>query len=116
MDKKEIDINTENKIIWKNNPIARLKKGNDYLTPEIDIIADDSLNENSKLKLIKFLNNWLVDYINNLLGDLVKLTKHKITNQYLRGLVFQLYENNGVIKRKDVDSVVKLIPSEEEKL
>ena len=115
LNKKEIEINVENKIIWKNNPIARLKKGNDYLTPEIEIIADDSLNENSKLKLIKFLNNWLKDYINNLLGDLIKLTKHKITNQYLRGLLFQLYENNGVIKRKDVDRVVKLIPAEERK-
>ena len=29
--KGEIEINNENKIIWKNNPIARLKKGNDYL-------------------------------------------------------------------------------------
>ena len=61
------------------------------------------------------MNNWLKDYINNLLGDLIKLTKHKITNQYLRGLLFQLYENNGVIKRKDVDRVVKLIPAEERK-
>ena len=38
-------VNKENKIIWKNNPIARLKKGNDYLSPEIEIIADDSLND-----------------------------------------------------------------------
>ena len=36
------------------------------------------------------------NYINEVLGDLIKLTKHKINNQYLRGLVFQLYENNGV--------------------
>ena len=54
----------ENKIIWKNNPIARLKKGNDYLNPEIEIIADDSLNDESKSKLIKFLNKWLSEYIN----------------------------------------------------
>jgi len=53
---KEIKINDESKIIWKNHPIARLKKGNDYLNPDIDIIADESLNEDSKLKLIKFLN------------------------------------------------------------
>ena len=39
--KSEIEINKENKIVWKNNPIARLKKGNDYLNPDIDIIADD---------------------------------------------------------------------------
>jgi ATP-dependent RNA helicase SUPV3L1/SUV3 len=49
------------------------------------------------------------------LGDLIKLTKHQINNQYLRGLVFQLFENNGVIKRSEVDKIVKLIPSEERK-
>merc|ERR1711991_1033139 len=95
--------NNENKIIWKHNPIARLKKGNDYL------------NEDSKTKLLSFLNKWITNYINEVLGDLVKLTKHKITNQYLRGLVFQLYENNGVIKRNDVEKIVKLIPSDQRK-
>ncbi len=113
--KSEIEINKENKIIWKNNPIARLKKGSDYLNPEIDIIADDSLCESSKSKLIIFLNKWLDEYIDEVLGDLIKLTKHKISNQYLRGLVFQLYENNGVIKRSEVDKIVKCIPSEERK-
>ena len=112
---REIKINDESKIIWKNHPIARLKKGNDYLNPDIDIIADESLNEDSKLKLIKFLNSWLSEYINEILGDLIKLTKYKINNQYLRGLVFQLYENNGVIKRNNVDKIVKLIPAEERK-
>ena len=108
-------VNKENKIIWKNNPIARLKKGNDYLSPEIEIIADDSLNDESKLKLINFLRKWLDRYTSELLGDLIKLIKYKLNNQYLRGLVFQLYENNGVIKRDTVDKIVKLIPTEERK-
>ena len=111
----EIEIDDESKIIWKNNPIARLKKGNDYLNPDIDIIADESLSEESKSKLSKFLSRWLTNYINEVLGDLVKLTKYKITNQYLRGLVFQLYENNGVIKRSEIDKIVKSIPAEERK-
>ena len=105
----------ENNIIWKNFPIARLKKGNDYLSPDIEIIADDSLTNESKSKLGKFLNNWLINYINEVLGDLIKLTKHKIDNQYLRGLIFQLYENNGVIKRNSVDKIIKLIPTEDRK-
>jgi len=112
---EKIDINNENKIVWKNNPIARLKKGNDYLNPEIEIIADDELNEDSKSKLSSFLSIWLKDYTDDVLGDLIKLTKHKIENQYLRGLVFQLYENNGVIIRSKVDKIVKLIPVEERK-
>ena len=115
LEKNEVTINNESKIIWKNFPIARLKKGNDYLNPEIEIIADDSLNEESKIKLSKFLCKWLISHINEVLGDLIKLSKHQITNQYLRGLVFQLYENNGVIKRNDVDKIVKSIPPEERK-
>ncbi len=115
LEDRALKINDENKIIWKDNSIARLKKGNDYLTPEIEIIADDSLNEESKTKLTSFLRKWLDEYISELLGDLIKLTKHKISNQYLRGLVFQLYENNGVIKRSIVDKIVKLIPAEERK-
>ena len=115
LSKGEININSENKIIWKDNPIARLKKGNNYLNPEIEIICDDSLNEDSKSRLIDFLHKWLTKYINEVLGDLVRLTKHKIDNQYLRGLVFQLFENNGVIKRREVEKIVKMIPSEERK-
>ena len=111
----EININNESKIIWKNNPIARLKKGSNYLSPEIEIIADDTLNIDAKSKLITYLNNWLMNHINDVLGDLIKLTKHKISNQYLRGLVFQLYENNGVIKREEVERIVKLIPANERK-
>ena len=111
----DIEIDKESKIIWKNNPIARLKKGNNYLNPSIDIIADDSLHEDSKLKLSIFLNKWLVKHINEELGDLIKLTKHQIQNQYLRGLLFQLYENNGVIKRNEIDKIVNAIPKEERK-
>jgi ATP-dependent RNA helicase SUPV3L1/SUV3 len=110
-----VKINDESKIIWKNNPIARLKKGSDYLNPEIDIIADDALNDDSEKKLATYLNKWLSTYINDVLGDLIKLTKHKIENQYLRGLVYQLYENNGVIKRNEVNQIVKAIPAIERK-
>jgi ATP-dependent RNA helicase SUPV3L1/SUV3 len=113
--KAEIEIDVNNKILWKNNAIATLRKGNNYLNPNISIIADDALNDESRSKLNSFLNKWLINYINELLGDLIKLTKHKINNQYLRGLVFQLYEKNGVVKRNEVDKIVKSIPLEERK-
>ena len=82
----------------------------------LDIIADDSLKEDSKIKLISYLNNWLANHINEVLGDLIKLTKHKISNQYLRGLVFQLYENNGVIKRDQVSEYLKNLGQKERKI
>ena len=115
LDSAELTIDGQSNIIWKNNPIARLKKGNSYLNPELYIIADDALDDTSRVKLFNFLKKWVENYINEVLGDLIKLTKHKINNQYLRGLVFQLYEKNGVVKRNEIDKIVKLIPAEERK-
>ncbi|MDC0903433.1 helicase-related protein [Pelagibacteraceae bacterium] len=112
---KNISVNLDGKLIWKNYPIARLKKGHDYLMPEIEVLADESLELKAKSKLDEFLKKWLVDYINLILGDLINLTKKEIKNQYLRALVFQLYEKNGVIKRNEIDNIVKLIPTEERK-
>ena len=111
---KKIKLN-KNKIIWSNHPIAKIKKGGNYLTPEIEIISDDALSIQAKEKLNLFLNNWLVEYTNEQLGDLLNLTKIKIDDQYLRALVFQIYENNGVIKRNEVDNIIKLIPKDERK-
>ena len=112
---QETSIDSNSKIIWKGNPIARLKKGHDYLNPEIEIIADESLELETKLKLEEFLKKWFSNYIDEVLRDLINLTKQKTKNQYLRALIFQLYEKNGVIKRSEIDRIVKLIPAEERK-
>ncbi len=112
---QDISVGLNGKIVWKNNPIARLKKGHNYLSPDIEIVADESIELESKLKLEEYLKSWFNDYINELLGDLINLTKQKTENKYMRALVFQLFESNGVIKRNEIDNIVKLIPSEERK-
>ena len=112
---KQLSLNSENKIIWKNAPIAKIKKGENYLNPDLEIITDDALPENAKVDLDTFLKNWLTSHINEVLKDLINLTKLKIDDQYLRALSFQLYENNGIIKRKEIDHIIKLISKEERK-
>jgi ATP-dependent RNA helicase SUPV3L1/SUV3 len=112
---KDLFIDLENKITWQNNPIAKIKKGENYLTPEIEIIADDALPLDDKKKLEQFLKNWIDTHIIEVLGDLINLTKIKIENQYMRALAYQLYENNGVLKRKNINDIIKLISKEERK-
>ena len=112
---KNLSINFENKIIWENNPIAKIKKGENYLNPEIEIISDDALPEDQKKELEKCLKNWINTHINEVLNDLINLTNIKIENQYLRALAYQLYENNGVLKRKNIENIIKLISKEERK-
>ena len=112
---KEILLNDNCKITWKNNVIARLKKGNNYLNPEVEILADDSLDDISKSKLEFFLKNWISEYIKGLLGDLLNLNQENVSNKYIRALMFQLFENNGVIKRELVGEIVKAIKTDERK-
>ena len=112
---QKISFKNDGKIHWKQNPIAKIRKGETYLSPEIEIIADDSLTESSKIELEFFLKKWFFNYINEQLGDLINLTKVKVDNQYLRALAFQIYENNGIIKRKEIESIIKLISKDERK-
>jgi len=112
---KNLSIDQENKVIWLGNPIARIKKGENYLNPEIEIITDEALPLNVQRELEQFTKDWLSSYVDETLGDLINLTKIKIDNQYLRALSFQLYESNGVLKRNEIDDVIKLISKEERK-
>ena len=85
------------------------------MNPEIEILADDSLLKGPKSDLESFVKNWLSEYINSELKDLLNLKKIKIHNQYLRALVFQIYENNGIVKRNQIENIVKSISKEERK-
>ena len=105
----------KNKITWKNHPIARLKKGNNYLNPDVEILADDALDEVSKTKLENFLKKWIDAHIKEILGDLLNLSKENVNNKYIRALMFQLFENNGVIKREKVNDIIKSIKAEDRK-
>ena len=46
-----IEIKKDFKIYWNNYPIAKLQKGKDYLSPEIDLIIDDMIEVKDRNKL-----------------------------------------------------------------
>ena len=115
IDNKEISLNQDYKIIWKNNSVARIKKGKNYLSPEIDIVADEALDSKTKSSLQNFLNLWLDNYISQELVDLINLVKLENKNQYIRALAFRLYENNGVLKRDEIEEVINKITKEDRK-
>ena len=115
IDNDEIHLNDECKIVWKENTIARLKKGNNYLNPNIEILADDALDDLSRSKLENFLKNWMDKFIKETLHDLLNLKLEPDKNKYIRALMFQLFENNGVLKRETVSDIVTAIKTDERK-
>ena len=107
------DINEDCKIYWENNPIAYLFAGKNYLDPKIELIVDEAIDEESKEKLKNNLKDKLNKLINTELSDLVKLKEGKFNNNYVRALCYQLFENNGVLKREVVNKTIKNISKED---
>ena len=116
INKKEIELKDDFKIYWFKNPIAKINPGKDYLNPSIDLIIDEMIENYDKDKLSKFLNIWILEKIKNELGSLLKLKSLQVSNSDLRALAFQLYENNGVVKRETVRNIVKNLDQEKRKI
>ena len=115
IEKKELEFKNDYKIYWKNNVVGKIKKGGNYLSPEIDIITDEALDDNYKKDLSNALSVWIKNLISEELKDLTNLIKLKNKNKYLRALAFQLYESNGVLKRDEVKDIVNLISKDDRK-
>ena len=112
---KNIVLEDNFKIYWNGNPVAKIKKGKNYLSPEIEIISEESLDVKDRENLYVFFNKWLEDYVANELEDLINLIKLENKSQYIRALAFRLYENNGVLKRDNIDEIIKKIDKVERK-
>ncbi len=111
-----IELKNDFKIYWKNSPIAKLTSGKDYLTPNFELIVDDILEQNQKQKLIIFIEKWLRNKIETILKSLVDLKNIKENNSSIKALAFQLYENNGVLKRDQVSDYLKNMSQNERKI
>ncbi len=113
---KNIELKKDLKIYWNSFPIAYLTKGNDYLKPEITVIVDDVVETEHKNVLQNFLKIWLNNKIIIELGSLIKLKNIKSSNSSTRALSYMLYENNGVLKRDNIEKLLKEINQKERKI
>ena len=114
--KESINLEEDAKIYWESSPIARLTPGKDYLNPDIKLLIDDMVDFQDQQRLENFLYKWLSKKIFGDLESLLQLKSIKNTSPQIRALAYQIYENNGVIKRDDVSDTVKLIDQESRKV
>ena len=113
---ENIELKKDFKIYWNKYPIAKLAPGKDYLSPEIDLIIDDMIEYSDQKILSDYLNKWISNKINLELDSLIKLKKIKEKDSNIRALAYQLYENNGVIKRENAFQVVKNLNQDQRKI
>jgi ATP-dependent RNA helicase SUPV3L1/SUV3 len=111
-----VELNDDFKIYWNKFAIAKLTSGKDYLNPNFELIVDDILEQNQKQKLIVFIDKWLKNKINTILKSLIDLKELKEKNSSIKALSYQLYENNGVLKREQVSEYLDNLGQNERKI
>ena len=116
IDTSSLEIKDDFKIYWGKFPIAKLLPGKDYLDPELSLIIDDIIEIAEQKKLQEYLEKWLKEKINFVLKSLIDLRSLKESNSSIRALAYQLYENNGVLKRDKVSEYLKKLGQDERKI
>ena len=67
------------------------------------------IENNERNNLNDYLNQWIIKKIETELNSLIELKRIKEKNTELRALAYRLYENNGVIKRSNIQEYLKKI-------
>ncbi len=110
-----VELKDDSKIYWNNSAIGMLTAGKDYLNPNLELIVDDILEQDQKRKLSDFIGKWLKNKIGTVLKSLIDLKNIKEKNPSTKALAYQLYENNGVIKREQVSEYLEKLDQNERK-
>ena len=111
-----IEIGDDFKIYWNTFAIAKLTSGNDYLSPNFELIVDDILEQEQRQKLTTFIKKWIKNKIDTVLQNLIELKNLKEKNSSIKALAYQLYENNGVLKRENVSEYLKNLEQNDRKI
>ena len=113
---ESIELKDDFKIYWGEFAIAKLLPGKDYLKPELNLIIDDMIETIEQKKLQIFLEKWINKKIHLILKNLIDLKNSKDNKSTIRALSYQLYENNGVVKREEVLEYIKVLDQKERKI
>ncbi len=111
-----IELGNDFKIYWDNFVIAKLTSGNDYLSPNFELVVDDILQQEQRQKLTLFIKKWIKNKIDTVLQNLIELKNLKEKNSSIKALAYQLYENNGVLKRENVSEYLKNLKQDDRKI
>ena len=86
------------------------------MSPSVELQVDEMLEQDQRSKLINFLEKWLKNKISTTLKNLFDLKNLKEKNSSVKALAYQLYENNGVIKRDQVSDYLKELGQSDRKI
>ena len=100
-----ITVGDDMNLIWREAPIGAFVRGSDILSPHINLIHDGHLPEAGQQRLTHRLEKWRANQLDGIMAPLIKAQKADLSGAS-RGLVFQIREELGTLRRTDVKQQV----------
>jgi len=115
-DAKQFRLMEDGQIFYQpiaSNPmpgeaVARVRKGQSALSPEIDVLENDQTKALDDAAVKAKLQTWLAGYIKETLEPLVNLeTLEEDLPGPVRGICFQVHESMGIVPRESLEDLIK---------
>ena len=108
----EIDFTEQGGLMWGDQAVGRLAKGDDALKPRITAFVDEEAGPDVAQKVTRRLQHFMDRKVAALFEPLHKMQDDEALTGLARGFAFRLIEAMGVIARADVATEVKTLDQE----
>ncbi len=105
-------IGSDCSLRWLGAPVAALSAGDDILRPKVILLADEQLTGPARDKVQARADRFVSHHVETLLKPLLELKDAEHLTGTARGVAFRLYENNGLLDRRDVAEEVRTLDQE----
>ena len=103
----EFEFTEQGGLMWGEYGVGKLIKGDDILSPRIEVFVDDEAGNEVLIKVQKRLRHFIERKINSAFEPLLVMRDDEMVTGMARGLAFRLVESLGVIPRSIVAKDVK---------
>jgi len=112
----ELDITEQGGLMWGQDAVGRLEKGDDPMAPKVTVFVDDTAEPGISEKVQRRLEQFGSRRITALFEPIVKMREDEGVTGLARGVAFQLAEAMGIIPRRQIADDIKALGQEERAL
>ena len=105
----ELDLTEQGGLMWGDQAIGRLAKGDDALKPKVVAFVDEVAGPDVAAKVERRLQHFVDRRIATLFEPLTKMRADESLTGLARGFAFQMIEAMGILPRADVAGDVKAL-------
>lgn len=109
----DISLGSDGYVRWLGAPVASLAASDDFLKPRVILLADEPL-AGASLEMVESRAQRFVQYqIDQHMKPLADLQLGEGLDGMAKGLAYRLFENQGIVKRREVAEEVKGLSQED---